>query len=324
MSRQDFNTDALKRQNRFAFWREAICSTYVELDCESPLRGEKGFHSHLTVEHLGASTLSRIGGSRQSVARRRQDIRKASRNWYLLSLQTRNVSRFSIGDHEELLHTGDLMLYSSSSTYRIDVPNEFEQIVLKIPAEDFEPRVLLHDPQKLHKISGNSPFARLLSDNIKSITANTADQDDRIGSALSDVLLDLIWINLKTTHDHPLEGGTHAQILVQRMRQFIQDNIADADLSRERIAAASGLSVRRLNEILSGDDTSITSVLLEMRLQHARKFLVRPEYQAMSIGEIAFRSGFHSPEHFARRFKQRYQVSPSELRRANSALNRPI
>lgn len=52
--------------------------------------------------------------------------------------------------------------------------------------------------------------------------------------------------------------------------------------------------------------------LLEKRLSHAHNLLSNKE---KNVNEVAFESGFENPSHFTRSFKERYQATPTALRK---------
>ncbi|MGZ8525032.1 MAG: helix-turn-helix domain-containing protein, partial [Chitinophagaceae bacterium] len=53
--------------------------------------------------------------------------------------------------------------------------------------------------------------------------------------------------------------------------------------------------------------------LLEKRLNHAMHLLGNTE---KTVGEAAFESGFESPSHFSRSFKERFGISPTAVKQA--------
>ena len=56
-----------------------------------------------------------------------------------------------------------------------------------------------------------------------------------------------------------------------------------------------------------------------VRLQTAKKYLSNKD---LSIGEVAFRTGFINQSHFTRLFRKRFGVNPSDLRKnQKTALN---
>lgn len=55
--------------------------------------------------------------------------------------------------------------------------------------------------------------------------------------------------------------------------------------------------------------------LLEKRLSHASHLL---KHKGKTVGEAAFESGFESPSHFSRAFRQRFGTSPASFRQASA------
>lgn len=78
------------------------------------------------------------------------------------------------------------------------------------------------------------------------------------------------------------------------------------------ISAKTGLSNRQLQRLF-GSHTGVTPVryYLEIRLDRARSMVTQTE---MSIMEIAVACGFTSQEYFARVYKERFSLTPSEDR----------
>jgi AraC family transcriptional regulator, exoenzyme S synthesis regulatory protein ExsA len=56
--------------------------------------------------------------------------------------------------------------------------------------------------------------------------------------------------------------------------------------------------------------------LLEKRLNHALHLL---EHHEKNVSEVAFESGFENASHFTRAFRERYQVTPSAIRKTRTA-----
>ncbi|MBF2937786.1 helix-turn-helix domain-containing protein, partial [Pseudomonas aeruginosa] len=52
----------------------------------------------------------------------------------------------------------------------------------------------------------------------------------------------------------------------------------------------------------------------ERRLERARQLLASPQGRRLDVAEVAYRHGFSSQAHFARAFKARYGMTPSEAR----------
>jgi len=98
-------------------------------------------------------------------------------------------------------------------------------------------------------------------------------------------------------------------VLVERVRDFVEANMADDAFSVERLAAGVGMSRahlhRRLSELLG---RSPSELVRGMRLERAAELL---RARAGSVSEVAYAVGFKSVAHFSNAFRDRYGCRPS-------------
>jgi AraC-like DNA-binding protein len=85
-------------------------------------------------------------------------------------------------------------------------------------------------------------------------------------------------------------------------------------LDLDRLAACQGISPRYVQMLFDEAGTTFSVFVLERRLDAARNMLASPRYAAWMIAAIALEAEFGDLSHFNRRFKQRYGMTPSELR----------
>jgi AraC-like DNA-binding protein len=78
------------------------------------------------------------------------------------------------------------------------------------------------------------------------------------------------------------------------------------------VAAASGVSPRHLNRMLQTEGHSVTELILIRRLERAAIELRQAALGRYSIAEIAYRCGFASQAHFARRFRSHHGMTPTQ------------
>jgi AraC-like DNA-binding protein len=106
-----------------------------------------------------------------------------------------------------------------------------------------------------------------------------------------------------------------SQILIrQRIRAFIDRQLANPDLSCELIAAHHGICERYLRKLFEGSSQSVSELIWKRRLDQARRDLVDPLLSHIGIQSIAYEVGFKNPAHFSRAFKARFGVTPREYR----------
>ncbi|MBR1838993.1 MAG: helix-turn-helix domain-containing protein [Prevotella sp.] len=102
--------------------------------------------------------------------------------------------------------------------------------------------------------------------------------------------------------------------LLERVRSYIDEHIADEDLTIPALASAMGMSratfFTRFKELTS---LSPQDYLIHYRIAHARRLL---EGTALGVAEVAYRCGFSDPKYFSRVFKKIEGMSPSFLKKS--------
>jgi transcriptional regulator GlxA family with amidase domain len=68
----------------------------------------------------------------------------------------------------------------------------------------------------------------------------------------------------------------------------------------------------------------VASYVRELRLQRAYDSLTHDNPSKEQIGGIAYRCGFEDPVHFTRLFRQRFGVTPRELRSRVASLSAEV
>lgn len=99
---------------------------------------------------------------------------------------------------------------------------------------------------------------------------------------------------------------------VTRLREIIQQHLADSDFSVERLGEEIGLSrvqLYRKVKVLTGKTP--VELLRKARLMKARTMVTTTD---RSIAEIAYATGFTSPSYFNKCFKDEFGVSPGGMR----------
>lgn len=148
-----------------------------------------------------------------------------------------------------------------------------------------------------------------------------ARHGDRLGDKTAELMARAF---LEATADHLRSSGIEMprrQKLVDRrladIENYIKMNLADPELSYDKVAVSCGISPRYLCFLLKANNTSFSELVWSNRLPKARDLLVSPKTKDYPIHEIAYMSGFKSAAHFSRMFKATYGVPPREYRSCN-------
>ncbi|MCA1973527.1 MAG: GlxA family transcriptional regulator [Caenispirillum sp.] len=98
--------------------------------------------------------------------------------------------------------------------------------------------------------------------------------------------------------------------------ELMDSHIADP-LGLEHLAELSGLGLRQFQRLFKDRlGTTVMGFYRDLRLAKAEELL---RQSPLSILEVGLASGFPNPAHFARCYRARYGISPSEVRRPRDA-----
>lgn len=115
--------------------------------------------------------------------------------------------------------------------------------------------------------------------------------------------------------------GAGSRDLRRRIVECIADAYSDPDLCPATVAHELAISPRHLHRVLARSGLTFSTVLRDTRIAAASSLLTCDRLRNLSIGEIAWRSGYADQSHFARVFRTERGCSPAQFRRA--AVNTP-
>lgn len=133
-------------------------------------------------------------------------------------------------------------------------------------------------------------------------------------NALGMALLDAIADHLRESRVEMPQRRRISEKRMAEIENFILLHASDPDISLEVVAENCGITPRYLSYLLKSRATTFSDMLWHTRLPKAQAWLESAEAQGLSIGQIAFMSGFKCASHFSRKFRQTYHCSPREFR----------
>ncbi len=214
-----------------------------------------------------------------------------------------------------VLAPGDICLIDGTSEFHLDVAADFSQIMF------------LRIPRNL--VLSRYPY-------LETRTAQKFEPDEAGTAVLRSVLTGLLEFAPLLERDQCTTAlvGTACLIGVPKPPQsaatmelnwrarsalaYIDAELPDPGLNATRVAAAQGISRRRLDEILLQTvGVSLNAQIWSRRLAQAATDLRDPRHAARTVTDIAFAVGFVDAAHFARSFKRRFLCSPRDWRSRN-------
>jgi AraC-like DNA-binding protein len=308
-----FSTDGIHPKNAFRKWRETICERLIPIE-QKPLH-DVPFQGRLDVTSIGPVPISRMAHTAMRTEATPEAIRRHGQPDRLYAtMKLSGHDAIQQGDREAVTRTGDFVVIDARPA--VCEANTGVSLVIDLPRERFEAML---GPSRL--------FCTLTvgADLASTALANTFIQDlirvsDRLtgdaAARMASIGTDLIIASLAERMAQEVPRAVHGNVTVQRAKAHIEAHLGDPGLDPPQLAAAMGLSLRRLQELFHERGRHISDYIWERRLEIAAKRLSDPACAHLSIGMLAYGCGFASQAHFARRFKDRYGLSPRDYRRA--------
>jgi transcriptional regulator GlxA family with amidase domain len=92
------------------------------------------------------------------------------------------------------------------------------------------------------------------------------------------------------------------------LAEFVEANLADAQLSARQVACHVCLSESRVRQLLQEHiHTSLSQYIRERRLSRARELL---HSSFLSVKEVMAKVGLSDPSHFSKNYKRHFKITP--------------
>jgi AraC-like DNA-binding protein len=309
-----WSTDTVEARDRLSYWIEAVCNTYVQLDCETPQRG-LGFSGTIEANQLATLGLSRVTSSTQWVRRTPSKIARATEDYFLVSIQTKGHGRIVQDGRIADLAPGDFALYDSTRPYELIFDGAFQQHVLQLPGAVLRSRLRNTEKLTARKVCGDRGAGHLMIGMIETLAADIDTLESGSVAAIAESVENILVAGLCS-----LPGA--ADPAVSQLASYHRDQIKacvmqrlrDPRLSINDIAAHLRLSPSTIYRAFASEPVSLNTWIWNQRLDGAKRDICDPALAGRTITEIAFSWGFNDAAHFSRIFRARFGCSARELR----------
>ncbi len=160
-------------------------------------------------------------------------------------------------------------------------------------------------------IPGDTEALSLLRTYLASLPERIADP--QLGRLSATHVYDLIALAIGAT-DEGRQLASQRGVRAARFESIKADLIQNTGISLNQLAARQGISERYIQMLFEEAGNTFSEFVLERRLEAARRMLTSPRCASWSVTAIALEAGFSDLSYFNRRFKRRYQMTPSDLR----------
>ncbi|WP_331769222.1 helix-turn-helix domain-containing protein (plasmid) [Embleya sp. NBC_00888] len=295
-----------------AYRHEALPRTVGAVDMTIPNEAYSGTSRTTPLGRLKAVT---VDGDCLSALRTRRLVAQGDEDEYVVvTVLDTGVARLEQDGRAAPLGPGDIVIYDMARPVRLALPPSFRTKSLVLPRD-----VLGLSESDMAKITAcplgpDTPLGRLLSPFLAGLVDSAGTHPPRTGELLARNAVDLLRLLaaelLGRTSTDTSEGN---RALLLRIQAFIDDHLADRDLTPQAIARAHHISLRYLHKLFESEDTTVGRWIQRCRLEECRRDMAR-QTNGSTIAAVAHRWGFTSAAHFSRVFRTAYGMSPREWR----------
>ncbi|MET7736780.1 helix-turn-helix domain-containing protein [Streptomyces sp. NPDC005402] len=306
-------TEHIAPAERVHYWEDYNRRALVGLSCTS--YAEQGLLARQTNIELGGLRLADIAGNAHAIERSPQTVRSAPKDSVFATLLLKGEAVFL---HEKgclAATAGELLVYDTRRPYLFGFSSSMRQILVDVPHDLFGQAGVeggLPGPMLFGR--GTAREGALVAALSSVLGELAASRGGLLGPADGEgaVLRLLRRLTEERTGGRSGPDAYRSQLIVAE--DYIDRHLHDPGLGAAQVAGVMDISVRHLGRIFELTGTSPARHIVERRLVRAYQELTGPGARETRIADVAHRWGFSSQAHFARLFRSRFGLTPSEAR----------
>ncbi|MGY2033408.1 helix-turn-helix domain-containing protein [Nocardia gipuzkoensis] len=324
---QEFDTTGLARRDQFDRWLDHVNSEFfpIRIDAGGGTDGFPATGRLLAWEGMHLSALANPG---VRASRNERMIRRSDPEAYQVNFVSSGHTLIRQEGKEALCGVNEFNLLNTSRPFdgwrstNLDEPYlnlVLSRDLLALPTKQVDQLLAVPIPSDY---GIGAAFARWL----KELSTRAAEFTPAQAPALASVTLELLAATLASTlqANELLTPQARRRALRIRIHQFIDQHLADPDLTPGHVARAHHISLRTLQKLFTDNDTTPAAWIRRRRLEVCRRDLADPLMATQPIHAIARRWGFMDPAHFSRLFHRTYGQSPSDYRHTQACANEQL
>ena len=307
-------TDQEPPGQRMAFWLETVCTQILPVKID--LRNDRIPKAGMSCSTIGALRVRDVvGGGDHVYTRATPDIRQGDPETVQIGMPLKGSSILVQDGREAVLNAGDLVVYDSSRPFTLVMQDQFRWQVFLLPKAKLQ-----RSERELRQItalpfSSQASVSRVVAQYLHVLAAEASALENTPGAtALGESAADLISTLVRAHFGVPWGVADRDSVLRTQVLDYLDRNHGDVDLTTEHVAAAHGISGRRLHGLFEATGASVGERLRDIRLAAIRRDLVDPRLAHRSVARIAAAHGLRNPSAFTRLFRTTEGVTPREYR----------
>jgi AraC-like DNA-binding protein len=296
-------------------FRAAVSESFVPLQVSTA--GPDHFRGIIRGASVDEVHVNDVRATSHVVERTPELIARSDRSYFKLSLMLAGTGMLIQDDREAVLQAGDLAVYDTDRPYSLVFDDDFRTMVVMFPKHLISLPSDMIGQLTAVRISGQGGLGGMVVPYLTQLAGNLDQLAGTTGARLAHSALDLVTTVFTRELGLDEVSADPHRALVQRIRSYIDRNLASTDLGPATIASAHFISTRHLHGLFQEQGVTVSTWIRTRRLEQCRRDLLDPMLADRPVAAIAARWGFVDAAHFSRAFKTAFGISPIEYRAAH-------
>lgn len=307
--RHVLSTAGVSMPRQFAYWREAVCETFLRLHVERD--PQDGFKGEIKSFCLGDVRLHRVDAQPLRVSLMADDLPHRDRDCLYINVQTSGESHVRQNGHERRVRQGEWYVLDGLVPFDLRYDQDFVTVNFEVPRQIFRERVGDESSVVGRVFGASGGVERILRDVAQSLSEQADDVASDEAERTSTMFVDVLGLALNKT-DRVRDASSRRM----KIERYVRVNLEDPDLSAVSIARACNISLRTLHATFAASGDTVMHYVRACRLRAAAHLLLS-QSRHLSITDIAHASGFKDSATFSRSFRDHFGMAPRFYRSDN-------
>jgi AraC-like DNA-binding protein len=312
MQSKRFSTHDIEKPRQLDAWREWYAASY---EVSLPGGEETGFAAESELWTLNGLGIARVSAPSLRASRTKALTRRDPVDHVCLTIGLRSETCFAFGSEPTKVPAGTPFLFGLEEAHVSQRASD-ERWQFYIARDQFKQAMPSLDASK--GLVLNTPLGELLAGYLRLVSQTLPSLTEEEAERLPHAIVAMIVACVAPSADRLAMAKTslHAARL-QKVRRAILQNLFSPDLDAKILSRELGISRSNLYRLLEPEG-GVSNYIKHLRLSECYEQLSDP-LNTQSIGEIAQNLQILDRSSFGRSFRQKFGVTPREVREASRA-----
>ncbi len=306
------DTDQVAPRERPGYWTDWINRLFSGL--RSDQYGDTGFQGRMQTVRAGDVVLTRLEASRHLVTRSSTLARTSEIGYLKIVAPYAGCAGVQQMGREAWVTPDQWSIYDTTDSYTVANPVQVTHLIVMIPRHRLAERGLALAPLMARRLGGSGGVARLAVETMRGAWRELPTMSDTAARGVGDAITQFVHLSLLDLAGVQT-AVTQRERLRERIKQRVDEHLADPGLRVDSLAATLNCSRRQLYNAFAEEPDGVAGYILRRRLTSCRQAFDDPGNEHRSITDIAMDCGFTNLAHFSRVFRGHLGMSPSDYRR---------